>query len=229
MSGAFMCGNNFLNRYLPILRKNRLFSGIPEDGFADTLQFLEYTVHHVRQGERILSSGSEFRFAYLLLEGEFGLSFVNEAAERVSLNHFYAGDLLGESMAVSPKCRSSVDIEAESDCVYITLGLRVLLSDTHDFQYRDTLLVNLLQALAGQNLFLNQKVRILGQKSVRDRLYFYFLTLPENSRGYRMIPYTRTELAAYLGLNRSAMVREMGKMQKDGLIEVEGERVKMCR
>lgn len=227
MSGVFMSENNVLNKYLPILRKNRLFAKIPEEHYTDALQYLEYTLRRARQGERVLSSGSAFRYAYLLLEGELGLSFVNEAAEKVSLNHFYAGDLLGEAMAVSPKCRSSVDIEAEADSVYLTLNLRVLLSDTPDYDYRNVLLVNLLQALAGQNLFLNQKVRILGQKSVRDRLYLYFLTLPENSRGYRMIPYTRTELAAYLGLNRSAMVREMGKMQRDGLIEIDGERVRM--
>lgn len=224
-----MSENSILNQYLPIFRKSRLFAGIPEEDYADALQYLEYTVRRVKQGERILSSGSEFRFAYLLLEGELGLSFVNEAAEKVSLNHFYAGNLLGEAMAIVPKCRSSVDIEAEADSVYMTLNLRVLLSDAHDFDYRNVLLVNLLQALAGQNLFLNQKVRILGQKSVRDRLYFYFLTLSENSRGYRMIPYTRTELAAYLGLNRSAMVREMGKMQKENLIELDGDKVRMCR
>lgn len=214
-------------KYIPVLKKNRLFSGIPEEHLEEALQFLEYSVRHAAKGERVLSVGNEFRYAYLILEGEIGLSFVNEAAEKVSLNHFYAGNLLGEAMAIIPDCKSSVDLEAEADSVYLTLDLRVLLQGSGRFPWQNILMANLLLALARQNMFLNQKVRILGQKSVRDRLYLYFLTLPENSRGYRMIPYTRTELAAYLGLNRSAMVREMGKMQKDGLVELDGSRVKI--
>ena len=34
------------------------------------------------------------------------------------------------------------------------------------------------------------------------------------------IPYNRQQLADYLGVDRSAMSNELGKMQKDGLIEV---------
>ena len=33
------------------------------------------------------------------------------------------------------------------------------------------------------------------------------------------IPYNRQQLADYLGVDRSAMSNELGKMQKDGLIE----------
>ena len=34
------------------------------------------------------------------------------------------------------------------------------------------------------------------------------------------IPYNRQQLADYLGVDRSAMSNELGKMQKDGLLEV---------
>ena len=45
-----------------------------------------------------------------------------------------------------------------------------------------------------------------------------------------LIPYNRQQLADYLGVDRSAMCHELSKMQKDGMIEYEKNRIllKIC-
>ena len=48
-----------------------------------------------------------------------------------------------------------------------------------------------------------------------------FLTLQASRRQTTSfaIPFSREELAAYLCVNRSALSRELGRMQRDGLVE----------
>ena len=75
---------------------------------------------------------------------------------------------------------------------------------------------------------MNQKVRILSQKGLRDRILFYLDTLPKDKNGFVKIPFTRTALAEYLGVNRSALSREIGRMQNENLLIVDGSKMKLC-
>ena len=87
---------------------------------------------------------------------------------------------------------------------------------------RNILARNLIKSLAKKNLILNQKVRILSQKSLRDRIFIYLRTLPKDKDEYVKIPFTQTALAEYLGVNRSALSRELGRMQNEGLLVIDG-------
>lgn len=213
--------------YLPVLRKCKIFAGIPTDQYPAAIECLRGSLHRVKAGKMIISSGESFRYAFFLLEGEFSVAFLNESAEKITLNHFYSGNLMGESMALIRDCVSPIELRAEADSVYLSFSLLPLCEEPCSFRYQHRMMTNLLTALANQNFFLNQKVRILGQKRARDRILFYLSSLPESRSGYRIIPYTRTEMASFLGLNRSAMVRELGKMQDDGLIEIQDNRIRI--
>ena len=87
---------------------------------------------------------------------------------------------------------------------------------------------NLIKSLARKNLILNQKVRILSQKSLRDRILIYLGTLSKDKNGFVKIPFTQTALAEYLGVNRSALSREIGRMQNEERLIVDGRRMKLC-
>ena len=99
-------------------------------------------------------------------------------------------------------------------------------SDVHS-PVRVVLAENLIKSLARKNLILNQKVRILSQKSLRDRILIYLGTLPKDKNGFVKIPFTQTALAEYLGVNRSALSRELGRMQNEKLLIVDGRRMKL--
>ena len=86
---------------------------------------------------------------------------------------------------------------------------------------------NLIKSLAKKNLILNQKVRILSRKSLRDRILIYLGTLPKDKNDFVKIPFTKTALAEYLGVNRSALSRELGRMQNEGLLVIDGKKIKV--
>ena len=67
--------------------------------------------------------------------------------------------------------------------------------------------------------FMN-KLEIMGKTSIREKIlaYLSMLSQQQNSR-YVETPLSRTELADYLSINRSAMTRELSNMKTEGLID----------
>lgn len=58
-----------------------------------------------------------------------------------------------------------------------------------------------------------------ASKSLRERLLSYFSEQAlEHGSSHFSIPFNRQQLADYLSVNRSAMSKELSKMQEDGLI-----------
>ena len=65
-----------------------------------------------------------------------------------------------------------------------------------------------------------EKLEHISQKTTRDKLrsYLSHRALQEGSNSFD-IPYNRQELADYLGVDRSAMSSELGKMKNEGILE----------
>lgn len=90
---------------------------------------------------------------------------------------------------------------------------------------------NLLVILSQKAYYLNQKLIILSRFSLRQKVATYLLRdfdLQETAEGkYVRIPYSRQELADYLGATRPALSRELIQMQEDGLIEYDRNQIRI--
>lgn len=213
-----------------VLKKCRLLAGIPENQYAAALNCMDARVRKAGKNETVLSFGDPFRYAYFLLEGGLTVTFLTESADEITMNHFVPGNLMGESFACIKGYKSPVEIAADCDSRFLQLDIQPLLRPVHcTFAYEHVLITNLLMVLAGQNVFLNQKIRILSQKGVRDRILVYLDSLHKLSDGSVVLPFSKTELAEFLGLNRSAMSREFSRMEEEGVLQVNGRKIKVMQ
>lgn len=227
-----MTREEMMKTYAGILKKCPLLSDIPEENFDAALSCMEARVIEAAKGEVVLAQGDPFSGAYYVLEGCLEGSFLNRAFDEITLAQFLPGALCGESFASLPESRSKVQLCAVSDSVLLRLSLSPLLACSCGscvVPFRHQILANLVQALSRQNIYLNQKVQILGQKSAEDRILLYLESLPALSDGARLVPLSRTELAASLGLNRSAMSRSLSRMEQNGMIAVNGRKIRVLR
>lgn len=69
-------------------------------------------------------------------------------------------------------------------------------------------------------------VDILGQRTIRQKLLalFDYLSRQSGSLSFQL-PFSLTDCADYLAADRSAMMRELGKMKDEGLLRMQGRRV----
>ena len=78
---------------------------------------------------------------------------------------------------------------------------------------------NLVRISASKNLGLSARMMHTASRSIRERLLSYLsYQAQEKGSSHFRIPFSRQELADYLGVDRSALSSELGKMQRDGLL-----------
>ena len=94
---------------------------------------------------------------------------------------------------------------------------------SHSCVFHQQLVENLLMISAEKNLSLSRKIACTTAKTIRGRLLTY---LSQQAAQYKTssfsIPFNRQQLADYLNVERSALSNELGKMQRDGLLLVDG-------
>jgi len=82
-------------------------------------------------------------------------------------------------------------------------------------------LQNMLKAIGDKYFYLFDRIAILREKKLRSRIITYLHTLKNNVKDSTVtIPFSKTVLADYLLVNRSALSKELHKMENDGLITV---------
>ncbi len=216
-----------LNHYKQVVQSSSLFSDIPPELYPDALKFMKAQLKRYRKDEFILHTGQPFRYGILLLEGSIEGSFITENFHKINMNNFEKGMLIGESLACAREECSPIQLRAMTDITVLFLDFSVIYDTDHvKHSYQLRLSLNLVKLLSRQNVFLSNRIRILGQRTIRDRIIMYMDTLQKDSSGQISLPFTITAFAEYLGVNRSALSREMSNMEKEGVIERCG---KCCR
>ena len=97
--------------------------------------------------------------------------------------------------------------------------------------HHSTVVSNLVRLMSEKTQALSEHLEILSRRSTREKLLAYFrLLAAKNKSSYFTLPFSQTSLAEYICVDRSAMVRELGRMSDEGLIEMERRNVKLiCR
>ena len=85
---------------------------------------------------------------------------------------------------------------------------------------------NMLQIISSKMQEKNERIEILTKKTIRNRLLEYF-NITRSNYGSKIIylPFTFTDLADYLAIDRCAMSRELKYLKEEGLIEIKGRRI----
>ena len=67
---------------------------------------------------------------------------------------------------------------------------------------------------------LNLRIELLSKKTIRDKLISYFRILSEKNFSKTFtLPFSLTDLADYLSIDRSAMMRELKSLKEEGFIK----------
>lgn len=149
--------------------------------------------------------------AQVVAEDRFGNEAVGHALHR--------GDMMGSSSAILPKVRCHTSVEALSDVLVLWVPYRALLvAGPRLGRIHGIVMKNLLEAFCRKNVLMMEKIEVLSQKTLRERLILYLWQQMERQQTKRVEVPGRIQLAKELECNRSALTREIGAMQAAGLL-----------
>lgn len=199
-----------------------LFYGIEKNEIKELLECISARTKMFSKGEYVYRSGDRIRAFGLVLSGSVSIENDDIWGNHTVLDHIGKGKVFGETYA----CLSE---EALMVNVVALENTQVLFVDTHNMmntcssscKYHQKLIRNLLSVLAQKNLILSRRSFHTAPKSIRARVLSYLsFQAVINGTGEFDIPFNRQQLADYLGVDRSALSAELGRMQKEGILKV---------
>lgn len=186
----------------------------------------KYRTYHT--GETILAYSDGLDQVGILLSGAARLSYIAENGDCRLLENYREGDLFGEAFSL-PLDNYEYIVNAESQCRVVFIQYQHLVTPCEKAcQHHSQLISNLFVMTAQKSQELSLHISILNQPTTRKKLlaYLRYIQSAEGvSEGEAFeIPFTLGDLAEYLAVDRSAMMRELRNMKKDGLIVSERRR-----
>lgn len=207
-----------MTKYYDVLLKSQPFLGFSMEELEAVLGFLNTTAVHFSKGSTIFNQGEKITRSGILLEGSVIAESVSYSGERRVMQTLSAGDLFGDVLMYSEHDPTPVSTVVREDSKVLLLDINELMEKSCNPLCR-RVLVNILHGLANKFWMLNRKIAYLSCKEMRSKIAMFLLDMQKRHSSQTFIAeYSREELASLLGVNRSALSRELSRMQKDGII-----------
>ena len=205
-----------------MLKENIIFNGMSPDEIDQALSELCAIEKAYEKNSLILRAGDTTDSLGLVLSGSVTIESNDMWGNRTILSNVGEGGFFAETYALLENEPLLVDVMANENCriLFFKVGsLKKLKSNMNLWSFK--LISNLLKISANKNLHLSGRSFHTSPKTIRGRVMVYLssVSLKKGSNEFD-IPFDRQQLADYLNLERSALSKELGKMKKDGLIEV---------
>ena len=201
-----------------------LFNNISNQNQERILKSLEANTFFFKKNNTILSSVKRDNIIGIILEGYIQIIKTDYNGNRTIMEDLYENDIFGSEM--SSISNSEYSIQTKEDTKIIIIYFNDIINNELNTPYYNQFLKNLLNILSNKMKLNNDRVAILANKTIRNKLLTYFRIM-SNKNNSRIIylPYTFTDLADYLGVDRSAMYRELKSLKDDGLISVKNKKI----
>ena len=203
------------------LSNTSLFHGIREQEIGAMLGCLGSRERRYKKDEIIFRAGEAVTEIGLVESGSANVVVNFWWGNSNIFGHVRKGDIFAENYAAIPGKELLCDVVAAEDAEVLFLSLgKVLATCKNSCPFHHRLTHNLLRISAQKNLNLSTRMMHIAPKAIRERLLSYLSEQAmENGAAHFTIPFSRQQLADYLGVDRSALSNELSKMQRDGLIE----------
>ena len=210
-----------MEEFLSTIRSAPLFSGVSEAELTAMLACLKAEKKDFPKEAFVLRAGDTAESIGLVLTGTVLVIQEDIWGNRNILSKAGLGQTFAAAYACAPGSRLNMSVVAETPVTVLFLNVkRILTVCLSACSYHSRIIRNLLGELAGKNLQFSEKLTHVGQRSTRSKIMSYLSAEAQRLGTYELdIPFSRQQLADYLGVERSGLSQELGKMKKDGLLD----------
>lgn len=213
-----------MENFLDLLGNCPLFAGIRRKDIGDMLQCLGAVVSSYNKGETVMAEGEPAKYVGIVLSGAVQIVRVDYFGNRSMIASVGPAELFGESFACAGVISTPVSATAAEPAQVLLIDcVRITSSCGRACAFHQQVILNLLKVIAEKNLAFHQKIEVTSKRTTREKLVTY---LSQQAKRYNSssfeIPYNRQDLADYLGVDRSGLSVEIGKLRRQGLIEARG-------
>ena len=218
-----------MKKYIPVLKRTKLFSGVGEEDIASLLSCLGARKKEYKKGEYILREGEHISDIFILVEGKIHIQKDDYWGNRSILSVISVGEMFGEGYAAPESGALLNDVVAvEVSSVIFFDVKRILTTCSSACRFHNMIVQNMFFAISDKNRKLVQKLGHMSGRTTRAKLISYLSEEAKRQGSSTFtVPFNRQQLADYLCVDRSAMSNELCKMRDEGMIKFEKSRFEL--
>lgn len=205
---------------------NELFEGLSNTYKTRILKDLEANTLTFKKNKTILSNTRKENIICIVLEGHLQIIKNNYNGTRSIIEDLKENSIF--STKTSYISNNEYNVITKEDSIIILIDFDNILRFSENKNYFIIFLKNLLKIMSDKNEESNERLQILTNSSIRNKLLTYFKIMSKRNRSKIIyLPFNFTDLADYLSINRSAMTRELKSLKEEGFIEISGKKIKL--
>ncbi len=204
-----------------------VFEGISNKGKEDILKVLEAMTLTYNKNATVLDKIKSNNIIGIIIEGSVNIIKTDYSGNMTIIEKLEEKDIFGTIF--SNISNDEYQIIAKEDCKIIIIDYKNILNfQEASFKAYNTFIQNLLRIISKKIEDKNDRIEILTEKSIRNKLLKYFqITSKRIGSKIIYLPFTYTELAEYLAIDRCAMQRELKNLKDDRIIDIENKKIRI--
>lgn len=213
----------------PLLDSCPLYQGLSPQDKAYALTYFDAKTRTYEKGEFLHQVSFPLQRFGLVLSGTVQVYMDDIDGHHIIMNHVEPGDLFGEAYAfLGTDAPIYICAVTEAEILWMTPArIKAPLSPVGPL---DQELANRYVAcLASRTLNMNQRIQILSRNTLRMKLITFLSQYAAEKGDTFSIPFDRASMAAYLGADRSALSRELSRMQAEGILTYQRNRFQILK
>ena len=162
----------------------------------------------------------------ILISGSADLVRYDSNGNKTIVEHFTKYDVFGELFYIIAT-NNELFVKARQECEVLFFSYDGLKHKCkQNCKFHQTLSESLSELILNKVTFLNTRVELLTKRTIRDKILGYFAILSNrNFSNSFTIPFSLTDLADYLSIDRSAMKKKKKNLKDEGFIRKNGNKI----
>ncbi len=207
------------------MNESNIFNNINEKEKNKLLNCLNSKKINFKKDQSIISNIQNTSTIGYIINGTANLLRYDYNGYRTIIEKYHENDVFGDMFANTNN--GELMVIATSDCEVLFMDYDHLINRCKkNCPFHTTLVNNVINILSEKINKQNERIEILTKRTIREKLLEYFNTLSKNrlSKSF-YLPFTFTDLADYLSIDRSSMTREIKNLKDEGFITVQGKKI----
>lgn len=202
-------------------RACRLLKDLGEEGFCRICECMNVRELHLRNKQTFITESDPCTRIGIVVTGAVRLTRQRIDGGRNVLETIPECGVFGSTYVFRDVPTMGISMSAVGDTTVLLIDIAKITHPCHKVCFAHLqFLRNLLTVMSQTTFSLKQKLRILSNRSIRDRLMLFLNIRAKRAKSPEFdIPFDRQALADYLCVDRSALSAELSKLRAEHMVE----------
>lgn len=189
------------------------------------LNLLQVHIYKYQKTQEILPTIKSENIIGIILTGKAEMLNIDYNGNQILLERLEENSIFGTN--INPINQYNCEIIAKEYTEVLVINYNSLFNeDNIKHFYFNIFMMNLFSIINTKFKETNEKMRVLEQKTIRDKLLEYFeIQYKKTYTKTIELPFNLKDFADYMAVNRSAMFRELKYMKEEKFISINGKKI----